>query len=151
MLKKTKIYYFAYGSNLSLKQMLERCPHARFVAKAKIKDHRFEITGYSARWRGGVATIEMQKDSEVWGVVYEVDSHCLLRLDGFERLRQKAYSRKVVTSHFSNGKTKRVMVYIREPKKITHSGAKYRRTILKGALSAGLPLEYITTLKTYLK
>lgn len=151
MFNKTKIYYFAYGSNLSLRQMLTRCPHAKFIAKAKIKNYQFGITGYSARWRGGGATILPKKGTEVWGVVYEVDSHCLSRLDGFERLRQKAYSRKSITCHFANGRTKRAMVYIREPRRLTHSSHKYRSTILKGALSANLPASYMADLRLCLR
>ncbi len=144
---KTKIYYFAYGSNLSPKQMLKRCPHAKFIAKAKILNHTLVFTGYSSRWRGGVATIINKQNSSVWGVIYELDPDCLSRLDGFEGLKYKRYKRKRVVCHFANGKKKLASVYIKEPRKITHSGRRYFSTIIAGAEHFELPANYIKTLR----
>jgi len=49
------MYYFAYGSNMNWTQMAQRCPSARFVSVARLKDHRFAITRQSRRrlWRHG--------------------------------------------------------------------------------------------------
>jgi type IV pilus assembly protein PilE len=87
----------------------------------------------------------------VWGVIYEVDQHCLSRLDIFEGLRRKAYSRKQLLCHFANGKTKRAEVYIREPRRITHSGRRYASTILSGARHHELPVTYINQLAQSLR
>jgi gamma-glutamylcyclotransferase (GGCT)/AIG2-like uncharacterized protein YtfP len=147
---KQKIYYFAYGSNLSHVQMHRRCSHAKYVGKAYIKNYRVITTGFSSRWRGGVATIIRARDMIVWGVVYELDAHCLLRLDGFEGVRYKLYKRKVITCYSQNGKKRQVLTYIREPKKIRHSSKRYKRIILKGAHFYGLPKGYIRKLASEL-
>ena len=147
----TKILYFAYGSNLSQRQMLRRCPHARFVAKAKLKNYQFAITGHSTHWNGGCATILPARDNEVWGVVYELDEDCLLRLDGFEGIKYRRYTRRHVTCHFTNGKKREAVTYIREPKQLTHSSRKYRNAIVHGALRFGLPHQYVTSLKAHLQ
>ena len=148
---KTKIYYFAYGSNLSLKQMGMRCPHAKFIAKAKINDYRLAITGYSPRWKGGPATITKEKGAVVWGVVYELDKDCLLRLDGFEGVKYKFYERKNLTCHFVNGKTRLITTYIKEPKRITHPSKLYRNTIIRGARAFDLPPAYSELLRVELR
>lgn len=33
-------YYLAYGSNLSMAQMAQRCPDAVYVGTAELKDYR---------------------------------------------------------------------------------------------------------------
>lgn len=142
-----KIYYFAYGSNLSFKQMLKRCPHSTFVAKANLANHQLAFTGYSSRWGGGVATIIKQPGSTVWGVVYALDKDCLTKLDGFEGLRYKVYKRKNAVCRFTNGKKRSVHVYIREPRRWSHSNRKYLRTIIDGAENFELPPSYIKSLK----
>ena len=147
----TKIFYFAYGSNLSYRQMLRRCPHARFVAKAKLKNYQFAITGRSAHWHGGCATILPARGSEVWGVMYELDEDCLLRLDGFEGLKYKRYARRRISCQFANGKKRLAVTYIREPKRLTHASKKYRDTIVDGARHFELPQDYVALLKTYLQ
>ena len=35
-----KRYYLAYGSNLNVRQMMMRCPSARIIGTAKIKDYK---------------------------------------------------------------------------------------------------------------
>jgi hypothetical protein len=40
----TKIFYFAYGSNLDKNQMSKRCPESKFICKAKIKDYTLSKT-----------------------------------------------------------------------------------------------------------
>jgi gamma-glutamylcyclotransferase (GGCT)/AIG2-like uncharacterized protein YtfP len=150
-MNKTNIHYFAYGSNLSYQQMRMRCPHAHFVAKAKLVDYKIVIAGYSSRWHTGPATLLKEKGAEVWGVVYKLDKDCLQRLDGFEGLKYRRYSKKSVTCHFSNGKTRLVTTYIKEPKKLTHTNKLYRNTIISGARYFELPPAYIKQLQTNLK
>ena len=40
-----KRYYIAYGSNLNIRQMRMRCPHARVVGTAVIKDYELLFQG----------------------------------------------------------------------------------------------------------
>ncbi len=150
-MSKTKIYYFAYGSNLSQKQMFARCPHAVLVGKARVQNYKFAITGYSSRWRGGVATIVSKRGSEVWGAIYELDPDCLVRLDGFEGVKYRAYVRKIITCRYANNKKCLATTYVREPRRLTHWSAKYRNIILDSARKLNLPADYIVSLHQSLR
>ncbi|MFC2009499.1 gamma-glutamylcyclotransferase family protein [Chloroflexota bacterium] len=78
------MYYFAYGSNLSFKQMSERCPKSKPRFKAILPNYRLIFTGWSRKLRGGVAGIKKVKDEKVVGGVYEVSEGCLMSLDRHE-------------------------------------------------------------------
>ena len=75
------MYYFAYASNLSKKQMLERCPNSKPLFRATLANHKLIFTGWSRKWRGGVATIRASRDDKVSGAVYEISDRCLNVLD----------------------------------------------------------------------
>lgn len=77
--------YFAYGSNLDERQMLERCPGSRAVFRARLLGHRLDFTHLSAsRWNGGTADVVPDDLAIVWGLVYEMGDSDFSRLDGFE-------------------------------------------------------------------
>jgi len=54
---KAALYYFAYGTNLSKKQMLERCPDSQPVLTATLPNYKLVFVSWSRQWRGGVASI----------------------------------------------------------------------------------------------
>lgn len=43
-------YYLAYGSNLSMAQMAQRCPDAVYVGTAELKDYQLLFKGKDAVW-----------------------------------------------------------------------------------------------------
>lgn len=76
--------YFAYGSNLSINQMRRRCPNSTLLKKGCLRGYRLAFTLYSSGWGGGVADIVVDPDNEVWGLIYELSTEDLHRLDGYE-------------------------------------------------------------------
>ncbi len=70
--------YFAYGSNLSVAQMAQRCADAIDPRPATLADHDWLIN------ERGVATIEPFEGSEVHGVLWQVSDHDLEVLDSAE-------------------------------------------------------------------
>ena len=58
-------YYLAYGSNLNLEQMSNRCPNAKPVGVGLLEDYRLIFRNY--------LTIEPQKGSVVPFAVWEID------------------------------------------------------------------------------
>jgi len=52
------VYYFAYGSNLNHKQMLERCPDSQPRFLATLHNYKLVFVGWSRQWRGGIASIK---------------------------------------------------------------------------------------------
>ena len=78
------MYYFAYASNLSRKQMAERCPDSQPKFKATLPNHKLIFAGWSRQWRGGTATIRPFQGEKVIGVVYEISERDLRSLDKHE-------------------------------------------------------------------
>lgn len=57
-----KLYYLAYGSNLNIRQMALRCPTAKPVGTAVIKDYELLFKGSKT---GAYLTIEPKVGAEV--------------------------------------------------------------------------------------
>jgi len=79
-----KMYYFAYGSNLNKKQMLERCPESKPRFIATLPNYKLIFVGWSRQWRGGAASIKAFKGEKVLGAIYELTDRDLRRLDRYE-------------------------------------------------------------------
>jgi gamma-glutamylcyclotransferase (GGCT)/AIG2-like uncharacterized protein YtfP len=90
------VYYFAYASNLSKKQMQERCPASKPKFIAVLPSYKVVFTGWSRVWHGAKATIKPFRGEKVRGAVYEVTETCLRQLDkhetGYERLNVTVFS-----------------------------------------------------------
>ncbi len=61
--------YIAYGSNLNLEQMSNRCPTAKVVGTSEIKDHKLVFRGPHAH---AVATVEPCKGESVPVLVWQI-------------------------------------------------------------------------------
>ena len=75
------MYYFAYASNLSRKQMAERCPAAKPGMVAKLPHYKVVFVGWSRKWRGGYATIRQSTGGVVVGALYDISEQGLRMLD----------------------------------------------------------------------
>ena len=67
-----RMFYFAYGSNMSHEQMKERCPDSRFVGRAFLPEYSFVYDGYFERRGGAVGNVAPSKNSVVWGGIFEI-------------------------------------------------------------------------------
>lgn len=76
-----KRYYLAYGSNLNVWQMKHRCPSARIIGTAEIKDYRLLFKGSRT---GSYLTIEKQPGGVVPVGVWEVSVADEQQLDIYE-------------------------------------------------------------------
>ncbi len=82
-------YYVAYGSNLSLTRMQERCPTAKVVGKDILKDMRLRFRGL---FGNAVATIEPESGFSVPVLIYKVlpeDEKSLDHYEGWPTLYRK--------------------------------------------------------------
>jgi gamma-glutamylcyclotransferase len=78
------MYYFAYASNLSRKQMSERVPAAKPRFSATLPNYRLIFSGWSLNWRGAVASIQQSRGDKVMGGVYEISDQDLEYLSQYE-------------------------------------------------------------------
>jgi gamma-glutamylcyclotransferase len=78
------MYYFAYGSNLSKKQMAERCPGGKPKFSAVLPNYKLIFAGWSRHWKGGTASIKPFRGEKVKGACYELSESDFKKLDKYE-------------------------------------------------------------------
>jgi hypothetical protein len=129
------MYYFAYASNLSKKQMQERCPDSRPLFVATLPNYKIVFTDWSRKWRGGKATIKSLRGEKVRGAVYEVSEACLRRLDKFEA----GYARLNVTVFDEDNQPHQVITYVKSGQlEETAPSKKYGEIIRQGYRDWGI-------------
>jgi gamma-glutamylcyclotransferase (GGCT)/AIG2-like uncharacterized protein YtfP len=106
------MYYFAYGSNLSKKQMRERCPESKPRLVTILPNYKLVFTDWSRQWRGGVATIKRFSGEKVLGAIYEITETDLRRLDKYEGY-PLSYSRIKVIVFDDNNEPIEALTYIK--------------------------------------
>ena len=93
------MYYFAYASNLSRKQMSERCPDSQPKFTAVLPNHKLIFTGWSRKWRGGTASVKPFQGEKVAGGVYEISERDLKLLDKHEDYLVHSLAKMLNLSH----------------------------------------------------
>lgn len=78
------LLYFAYGSNMDPRHMLQRVPNARPVGPGKLSGFRVVFNVYSGEWGGGAANLEPDPEGHVWGVLWEVPEEEWQGLDAYQ-------------------------------------------------------------------
>lgn len=110
----SKKIYVAYGSNLSEKQMANRCPDAKIVGTGLLKNWRLMFKGempYS------YATIEEWENFVVPVVVWEISDADEKRLDRYEGF-SKAYLKFEVEVEMADGTLKGMVYAMREDRRL---------------------------------
>ena len=131
--------YIAYGSNLNLVQMADRCTSARVIGKSEMKDWQLLFRGSRT---GAVATVEPKNGSSVRVLVWEItpaDEAALDRYEGWPFLYRKETVEVKV-----NGKAVKAMVYImNEGRPLGQPSCYYYSTILEGYMDAGFDVDIL--------
>ena len=146
-------FLFAYGSNMDLAQMKERCPNSRdkfqpFVAQAV--GWKLCFPRFSERRQGGVGSMVRAVGEVVWGVVFALAPEDLPRLDAAEGVPH-AYRRDPLSVTWGNALQKEVWTYFAIPQDnpskhyIPHQD--YLAIYVRGAESFKLPADYLDRLK----
>ncbi len=126
------MYYFAYGSNLSRRQMSERCPDSKPGFAATLQNYMLVFAGWSRQWRGGTASIKPFRGEKVLGAVYEISDRCLRRLDKHEGYPD-TYDRLKVTVYRDTGEPVEAITYIRlSQSEETKPSPEYVATVKQG-------------------
>lgn len=102
--------YFAYGSNLDVVSMQDRCPQARVLGPGCLKGFRLGFTWHSTGWGCGVADVVESEQDEVWGLVFNISTSDLDALDRYEGY-PTYYGRSQTMIHTGNAVLKNVWVY----------------------------------------
>ena len=122
---------FCFGSNLSQRQMLRRCPRAVYVGVATLHGYRLAFRGHSAGWGGAVATVVPAKGRRVVGTVFVIGPMDLMRLDRCEG-HPWCYRRNTMRVTIGHKRTKvNAWVYVRQGGEYGVPAHKYLDTISK--------------------
>ena len=125
--------YIAYGSNINLEQMSNRCPNSKVVGKEMLK-------GYELEFRG-VATIVPKENTEVPVLIWEIDGrdeHSLDKYEGFPN-----YYRKELFEIDVNGEKKECMAYLMNSGHISPPMSYYYNVIKQGYEANGMDTSYL--------
>jgi gamma-glutamylcyclotransferase len=139
------IWYFAYGSNLSMDRKQQRTGSIRSARTACLKDYRF---AFNKGGTGGevYANIVPSPGDVVWGVVYLCDAQAMAILDDYEALETGDYWRQPVEVETTDGELLKAEAYIAGEGFVIADGRPgpwYLSLIISGARIHGLPEEYI--------
>lgn len=140
-----KRYYIAYGSNLNIRQMKQRCPSARVIGTSEIPDYELLFKGSQS---GAYLTIEPKEGGTVPVGVWEVteaDETALDRYEGYPAFYYKTEMVLPITGIRSGKVRKRkVFVYImHEERKIGIPSLHYVSTCLQGYTDFGFDEHYL--------
>lgn len=133
-------YYIAYGSNLNMAQMAYRCPDAKPVYRAYLKDYELFYAGSRS---GNYATIRRKKGAVtpvgIWKIS-ESDERALDRYEGYPIF----YFKKTISMKI-NGEKIDALVYIMREDAIEGSpSGSYVRTVRQGYKDFKLDESYLT-------
>lgn len=134
-----KRYYLAYGSNLNVRQMALRCPTARVVGTAVIKDYELLFKGSKT---GSYLTIEPKIGAEVPVAVWAVEPRDELLLDRYEGFPTFYYKAEIELPirFLKSGRTlnRTAFVYImHEERPLGLPSGSYVQTCLEGYRNFG--------------
>ena len=144
----SKRLYFAYGSNIDRQQMAHRCPAASIISIGWLNNYGYRIEGR------GFATIVLEENSRVWGVVWQLTEACELSLDGYEDVSKGIYWKEIVTIE-SQPSEKSCLVYIAPYRQALSSRQNlpylnYQDRIAAAAREFNFPTEYQSQLAEWL-
>lgn len=130
------LLYFAYGSNLNLRQMAGRCPDAEPMGPALLRGHRLVFRG--------VADVEPARASIVHGGLWSITDECLEALDRYEGYPRLYDRERVAVEH--QGQTVKALVYRmteRHQGRYDAPSVHYLGTIAQGFTDFGLERKHL--------
>ncbi len=136
--------YFAYGSNMNLGQMADRCPGARMVGLARKPGWRFIING-----RGYVTAVD-DPSAETLGCLWELTEHHWEILDRYEGVAGDYYRRVDCDLMGHDSEEQICSIAYRATDETTGvPSITYADTVIEGARQIGLPETYLAFLESW--
>jgi cation transport regulator ChaC len=136
------VWYFAFGSNMHDTAFRDRRRMtAREWRAGRIKGYRlrFNLDG-RPKGRAAPANIEPAPDGEVWGVLYKITRHDLVRLDSTEGVPGRYYRHLWIEAEDGDGRPVPAVTYIAQGNEIDGKPSlRYLTLLREGARAHGLP------------
>lgn len=131
--------YFAYGANMDVAGMAERCPRSKPLGLAKLMRHRLAIM------REGWLTAARDPRGRVHGVLWDLALADVSALDRFEELGDGLYT-KAAQPVVAAGGPKRALVYFGANSGPGIARADYLASVIAAANHWRLPAEALAAL-----
>jgi cation transport regulator ChaC len=147
------VWYFAYGSNLSIDRKQLRTGQIRQSQRAVLPNYRLAFNK-QARDGGVYANLVQYEGAKVWGVIYLCSPNAIEELDRREGVMGGDYVRVPMTVNLDDGTKCSAQTYVAGNEFIVAEGTptdEYLGYILTGATEHGLPKEYINSLRRIAK
>jgi gamma-glutamylcyclotransferase (GGCT)/AIG2-like uncharacterized protein YtfP len=128
--------YFAYGSNLWLKQMEARCPEHRILGSGLLAGYRWIIT------TRGCASVVRSVSDLVLGVVYGISETDEESLDLCEWVPDGSYRKALLPVQTGEGEVA-CLVYVDRLQQEGAPRQEYAERIKQGIRDAGFPTLYV--------
>ena len=135
-----EVYYFAYGSNLNIFQMLKRVGEWTTSKRAYLEGHKLIFNFESRRWGGNTANIQKTGNIQdrVYGVIYLLKEEKIAVLTNYEGPDSGPHYTDVKLEDGSV--IHHVAVYRWDSKEPSEKPPKaYQDTILEGLIQHGYP------------
>jgi hypothetical protein len=149
-MKKIAHHYFAYGANMNLAQMKQRCSSPKVLGIARLPGYKVGFYGYSAIWDGAQETVIPDWRSEVWGVVYKLQFFDCEQLDVYQDVRFDGtgpYFHYPIMVEIQQATLGALMYKKNILREAQLPSTEYLNFIVQGATEQGLPEGYITLLQ----
>ena len=144
MVVSERVYYFAFGSNMSSERLSVRIPILEDLGAGRLDGWRFVCNkrGVDGTAKANIVSAD---GSLVWGVVYALYRSSLPELDVFEGGYERA---QLMVRLESTGAQIECEGYLSDRTSSTSAPANwYKRHMVDGARDHGLPDDYVTMLE----
>ena len=132
--------HFAYGSNMDRRLMWRRCPDARLLGGAVLRDYRFIIT------KDGYASVAAARGAVVHGLLWRLTPRDLAALNAYENIDAGLY-RAAGMAVQAGGRAVRALVYLGRSGVPGRPRLGYMELVAAAARDGGLPADYVASLE----
>ncbi len=134
-------YYIAYGSNLSVKEISERCPSAQLVGTSLLKDYKLEFK--SVCGDNAFATITPYKNEVVPVAVFKITHDDEYNLDKVEGVKVNHYFKEELDVVVNNTTIKGMVYIMNLNAKYGYPPSIYLDTISEGYKNHNFDISYL--------
>ena len=139
----SKVYYFAYGSNLDPSQMKDRVGEWISSERVRAEGYKLVFNVKSGRWGGWAANLKKTDfiDDKSYGVVYGISNQQLIKMTGYEGGIDPI---SISVKKENNQEQKNVKAYIWPKEEPSHEPPEaYKKAIITGLKQHGYDQEII--------
>ncbi len=132
LIRPDRIFYWAYGSNLSEQQMRARCPRSVKFGPMTVRDCALIFRG--------VADVTLREGAQTLGGLWQITSECERSLDAYEGVAQKRYFKRYFRIKIKGKEYTCLFYQMRAKEGIMPPSQRYLGTIAQGYADFGLDL-----------